>query len=179
MYSRAPNRWPLRVPVACFGYRSWLTSRMSLTQRLRERCEHFSVREVKQRLVLPRLDEATAAKIAPHRTALIREVFLYCGEQAVVYARSILPRESLVGAWARLGRLGTRPLGHALFSDPRVQRQPFRFRKFRSGDVIHRAATRGKNIRRELWGRYSVFHLHGRPIMVTEVFLPAILDLPR
>ena len=179
MYSRAPNLWPLRVPVACASYHSWLTAPMSLTQRLRECCQKFSVRDVQQRLAPPRLDEATAAKIAPHRAALIREVFLYCGERPVVYARSILPIESLVGAWARLGKLGTRPLGHALFSDRRVRRDPFRFRKFRSGDAVHRAATRGKNVRQDLWGRHSVFHLHGRPIIVTEVFLPAILDLPR
>lgn len=152
---------------------------MSLTQRLRERCEQFSVREVRQRLARPRLDEALAARLEPHHAALIREVFLYCGEQPVVYARSILPTASLVGSWARLGKLGTKPLGHALFSDPRVQREPFRFRKFRAGDAVHRAATLGKNIRQDLWGRYSVFHLRGRPIMVTEVFLPAILDLPR
>lgn len=152
---------------------------MSLTQRLRECCEQFSVRDVQQRLAPPRLDEAVAAGITPHRAALIREVFLYCSERPVVYARSILPTESLVGAWAGLGKLGTRPLGHALFSDPRVERQPFRFRKFRFGDSIYCAATCGKNIRQQLWGRYSVFHLHGRPIIVTEVFLPAILDLPR
>lgn len=179
MYSRAPNLWPLRVPVACAGYHTWLTARMSLTQRLRQCCGQFSVRDVHQHLAPPRLDEAVAAKITPRRAALIREVFLYCGERPVVYARSILPRQSLAGAWARLGKLGTRPLGHALFSDPRVKREPFRFRKFRFGDAIHRSATRGKNIRQELWGRYSVFHLHGRPIMVTEVFLPAILDLPQ
>lgn len=179
MYSRAPNLWPLRVPVACSGYRTWLTARTSLTQRLREHCKQFSVREVKLRLAPPRLDEATAAGLEAHHATLIREVFLYCGEQPVVYARSILPITSLVGPWARLGKLGTKPLGHALFSDPRVEREPFRFRKFRAGDAIHRAATHGKNSGQDLWGRYSVFHLRGRPIMVTEVFLPAILELPR
>lgn len=179
MYSRAPNFWPLRAPIASFGYHAWLTSRTSLTQRLRERCAQFSVREVKQSLAPPRLDEANAAGIELHHATLIREVFLYCAEQPVVYARSILPAASLVGPWACLGKLGSRPLGHALFSDPRVQRAPFRYRKFRFGDAVHRAATREKNIREDLWGRYSVFHLGGRPIMVTEIFLPAILGLPK
>lgn len=179
MYSRDPNLWPLRIPITCFGFRPWLIARMSLTQRLRMRCVQFSVREVKQTLAPPRLDEAHAAGIDPKRAALIREVFLYCGEKPVVYARSILPLGSLVGRWTGLGKLGTRPLGHALFSDPRVKRAPFRYRKFRFGDAMHRAATRGKKIRQDLWGRYSVFHLSGHPIMVTEVFLPAVLDLPR
>jgi len=29
-----------------------------------------------------------------------------------------------------------------------------------------------------LWARRSLFTLHGQSILVTEVFLPAILDLP-
>ena len=31
---------------------------------------------------------------------------------------------------------------------------------------------------REIWGRRSVFTLHGKPLLVSEVFLPAIPAFP-
>lgn len=176
MYSRIPNRWPLRAPVSSSAFRPWLIARTSLTLRLRRRCAKFSVREVKQRMAKPHLDELRAMRLPMQGAMLIREVMLYCGNTPVVYARSILPRASLIGPWARLGKLGNKPLGHVLFSDPRVQRTPFRYRKFRRGDAMQSAAL--PRCRDALWGRYSVFRLHGQPIMVSEVFLPAILDLP-
>ena len=85
---------------------------------------------------------------------------------------------NLRGTWRGLVRLGTRPLGAALFADPRVRRRPLRFRRLRPGDELHAraCAATGKRLP-ALWARRSLFILGKSPILVTEIFLPGIRDL--
>ena len=74
--------------------------------------------------------------------------------------------------------LGTRPLGAALFADPRVARQSLRFRQIRRGHELYDAACRRLDVDAAvLWARRSVFVFRGSRLLVTEVFLPAILGL--
>jgi chorismate--pyruvate lyase len=74
--------------------------------------------------------------------------------------------------------LGTRPLGAALFADPRVARQSLRFRQIRRGHELYAAACQRLNVTAAaLWARRSVFVFRGSRLLVTEVFLPAILAL--
>lgn len=159
--------WSSRLSETCVGYRAWLLARGSLTQGIRRRCARFGVRDVQQRY----------ERVGRVR-ALLREVYLYCGETPVVYAFSVLPLASLRGDWRRLGNLGARPLGEALFGNPRVQRAPLMFRKLSARHPLYRRASRTlSHPPASLWARRSTFTLHGRPIQVTEVFLPGILEL--
>ena len=109
---------------------------------------------------------------------MLREVTLYCGEQPVVFAHSVIPRAGLNGPWHGLGTLGNRPLGAALFADPQVRRLPLQFKQLGPRHALFRRAC-GALARRppHLWARRSVFVLKRQPILVTEVFLPAILEL--
>jgi chorismate--pyruvate lyase len=66
-----------------------------------------------------------------------------------------------------------------LFANPKVKRTPLEFKKVSRGHFLYDLAcaelpTKPAN----LWARRSLFTLHGQSILVTEVFLPAILDLP-
>ncbi len=141
------------------GYGPWLRDRGSLTRRIKARCRDFAVRGVRQ--------------TRGPKGALHREVFLCCGERPVVYAYSVLPTDSLRGPWRNLGRLGSTPLGEVLFSDSRVKRAPLVFARLGvAHPLVRRAGAKGP-----LWARSSLFRLAGRPIRVTEVFLPAILGL--
>lgn len=171
------NEWRRRPGASAGGYRRWLIDRSSLTDRVRERCAAFRVELVLQEPRRATRDECFVAG-RRERRALVREVFLSCGHVRVVFAHSVTPLANLRGAWHGLAGLGTRPLGAALFADPRVRRHPLSFRKLGPRDEIHvrACAAIGRRLP-ALWARRSLFMLGKSPILVTEVFLPGILDL--
>ncbi|MGE5027795.1 MAG: chorismate--pyruvate lyase family protein [Betaproteobacteria bacterium] len=172
------SSWQQRLSESCVRYRPWLLDRGSLTQRICDRCAAFSVRHVRQRHGMAMPSERRIVALKHHSRALLRDVFLYCGETPVVFAHSVLPAASLGGSWQSLGRLGDRPLGAALFSNPRVHRTPLHFKKLNPRDPLFRlACTVLPDRPASLWARRSLFYLQGRPILVTEVFLPGILEI--
>lgn len=158
--------------------RAWLLDSGSLTQRICDRCADFTVREIGQRDAPPLLDEVRITGLGIKRHALLREVYLSCNATPVVFAHSVLPYPSLVGRWAKLGRLGNRPLGTALFADPLVRRECMQFRKIDARHPLYaQAAAAIFRPPSGLWARRSLFALATRRILVTEVFLPDILTL--
>ncbi|MDD5241771.1 MAG: chorismate lyase [Sulfuricella sp.] len=170
--------WPLRLTEPQGRYRPWLLDRGSLTRRIQMRCAAFSVRHVRQRNGMAMPSERRMAALKHHSHALLRDVFLYCGETPMIFAHSVLPAASLHGSWQALGRLGDKPLGAVLFANPKVRRTPLRFKKLYPRDTLYRLASAVLlNPPACLWARCSVFTLQEKPILVTEVFLPGILEL--
>ena len=169
--------WRHRPTAGAGDYLPWLIDRGSLTDRVRERCATFRVELVFQGPHRAARDERFIAGGREQR-AYVREVFLSCGHTRVVFAHSVTRLANLRGTWRGLVRLGTRPLGAALFADPRVRRCPLRFRRLRPGDELHAraCAATGKRLP-ALWARRSLFILGKSPILVTEIFLPGIRDL--
>ena len=172
-----PSHWIKRLSSRC-AYRAWLTDQGSLTRRIQERCNEFSVRNVRLDNARVSGDEAIELALKSGSLAMQREVFLYCGEIPVVFAHSVLPLSSLRGPWQTLMRLGAKPLGAALFSNPQVTRTALQFKKLKRHHALYRLATAHlPNPPHCLWARRSVFSLHNKSILVTEVFLPNILHL--
>ncbi|HQR51418.1 MAG TPA: chorismate lyase [Methylophilaceae bacterium] len=168
----------LPKPAGSGAYRHWLVDAGSLTRRLQAHCKAFSVQKVRQQRGRALRDEAQLLGMRAHENALLREVFLCCGDRPLVFAHSVLPRSSLRGAWHGLGRLGPRPLGAALFANPVVVRTPLSYRKLAPSHALYRRAAELLNNKPPcLWARRSVFTLRARSIMVTEVFLPGVLEL--
>lgn len=166
---------PFRAPRALRG---WLSDRGSLTRRLKARHADFRVSPVARGFAPPFLDEAQALHLSPNTRAYVREVLLIGGGQVRVFAHSVLPRSSLRGDWCGITRLGTRPLGEALFTDPRIRRLALTSRRLDARHPLYRAACRHTGLAAtHLWARRSMFCLNGRPLLVTEVFLPTI-DAP-
>lgn len=158
--------------------RGWLTDQGSLTRRIIEHCPQFSVRHLRQHSGRAGLDEAAMCGLSATPMALLREVFLYCRDTPVVFAHSVLPRSSLRGAWTKLGKLGNRPLGAALFANPCVRRAPLAFKRLGARHPLYQRACAQLDQRPPyLWARRSLFGLQGRRILVTEVFLPTLLEL--
>lgn len=156
----------------------WLRDHGSLTQRIRQRCTRFNVRNLRSSLARIALDESALLGIAPHQLAWSREVFLHADGQPVVFAHSACAARHLRGAWASLRGLGDKPLGAVLFSLPQVQRQPLRYKALHPHHPLYRSATAGMaNLPDRLWARRSLFRLHDAPLLVTEVFLPEIMEL--
>jgi len=152
----------------------WLLDTASLTLRLQRLCPgKFQVRVLSQAWGIPRVDEARVLKMKPGRLAIIRQVHLLCDGQPRVYARTVIPVTSLRGKLKRLAHLGTRPLGGLLFADPDMQRGGVELARISRGQSLYQAATRHLRQRpAAIWGRRSVFRLSGRPLLVSEVFLP-------
>lgn len=136
-------------------------------------CKQFEVRGVRQVWIKPLPDEAALLGLRPGESALLREVWLHDGDTPLVFARSILPRGSLRGAWRELGRLGSKPLGAALFTDARVLRRPLAYCKLKRGHSVLGSVA----LPYALWARRSVFVRDQHAILVTEAFLPGVLAL--
>lgn len=150
---------PIRAPRRL---RRWLTDHGSLTRLLARASKGgFSVRVARQCFDRPSALEAAALGLKPRQQALIREVYL-CGNGAPwVYARTVIPVSTLKGRHRTLKLIGTRSLGSLLFRDPGMRREPLQIARLSDG----------------LWARRSLFHLDDKPLLVCEVFLPALEDI--
>jgi len=178
--SNTRQRW-LYKPIQAYKLQYWLIDNGSLTARLQQRFSKFSVQPIAVKYAKPIQDEAVLLSQPNYQIALIREVFLIGDNQSVVFAHSVLPRESLRGAWNGLGRLGNKPLGATLFANPKVKRTTLSYKKLTSNYALYQHATRHltqNSVVKEpcyLWARRSIFSLNCAKIMVTEVFLPQLL----
>ncbi|MCV6590727.1 MAG: chorismate lyase [Marinobacterium sp.] len=147
-------------------WRDWLLDRGSLTRRLVQLSNsNFRVEVLGQHWAIPTASERKALGMRCRQKALIREVQLIGHDQAWVYARSILPAATLTGRQRQLALLGSRSLGTMLFSEPTMQRSPLQISQLH----LHTGET--------AWARRSVFNLAGKPLLVCEVFLPALLQV--
>ena len=160
------------------GLRRWLLDRGSLTRRIQDRCADFRLDVLVQHRATVQLDERMALGLHARAQCLEREVSLNCGLRPLVFAHSVVGPRSLKGPWHMLSALGARPLGAALFADPRIRRHPLCFRQLNARHALHQRACRLLDEQPgALWARRSLFVLSGAPLLVTEVFLPAILAL--
>jgi chorismate--pyruvate lyase len=156
----------------------WLHNHGSLTQRIQQRCTHFAVRKVHSGLARIALDESALLGIVSQQLAYSRDVILHADNQPVVFAHSVCATRALHGVWRAVAGLGNQPLGALLFAHPLVKRQPLHYKALRSNHLLYQqAATVLANPPSKLWGRRSLFYLHGVPLLVTEVFLPDILRI--
>lgn len=171
-YQRA--QW-LKKPILGGRNHHWLINKGSLTKRLRQRYADFEVKLVSLVYAKPLLDEVAPLKVLPYKNVLTREVLLIGNQQSVVFAHSVLPRESLRGRWLGLSQLGNRPLGASLFANPQVMRTALSYKKLFRHHRLYQHATRQMTQKPlYLWARRSVFSLDRARMMVTEVFLPEL-----
>ena len=152
--------------------RDWLLDRGSLTNRLLEASAgQLKVQVLSQSLRRPSLSERRALSLPEHRLALVREVLLIGRGVPWVFARSVIPLQTLTGRLRKLRHLDTKPLGALLFSDPAMTREPLEWACIEpNGRAL---AQQLNNINARLWGRRSVFKLSAKPLLVCEVFLPS------
>ena len=155
----------------------WLRDHGSLTLRIRQRCHEFRVRNLFDGMAPAPRDETALLGVPSRRQVYTREVFLLADSRPVVFAHSVVAAHHLRGAWRALQHLGERSLGSLLFTHPLVQRRPLHFRALKPGDLLYRRAITCGAAAGSLWARRSLFTLHDAPLLVTEVFLPEILEL--
>lgn len=165
------------LPASCAAgrYHPWLIDRGSLTRRIEARAPGMTVKLVFQGLRRLHRDERFLARGSAR--ALTRDVVLYCGKLPVVYAHSVLRPNDRGAGWRLMNGIGSRPLGAALFTDPRIRRLMLRQRKLGRGHELHQQVRDIVKGRGALWARRSLFMVGKSPILVTEVFLPGVLAL--
>lgn len=159
-------------------YLPWLLDQASLTERIIDRCRgNFCVQLLDQRRVRPLRNEAEALGMRPGTRAIVRQVQLVCGDTPWVYARTVIPPRTLARKSHRFTRLGARSLGAMLFADPSMKRGEVEITCLTPSDQLYHLAMREQHERPELiWGRRSLFHLGGKPLLVCEFFLPDIAE---
>ncbi|MGE5384801.1 MAG: chorismate--pyruvate lyase family protein [Betaproteobacteria bacterium] len=152
---------------------TWLREPGSLTARCQRACQKFGIRLLSYR------KERSLLLGGSRGLVRAREVLLECDGEAVIFAHtemSTTPRGRLTG-WLR--RLGTRSLGSLLFSHPGFEREPLEFCRLDERHTLFQravAATRPCDCK-YLWARRSLHRLGRQEVLVTEVFLPALLAL--
>ena len=104
-------------------------------------------------------------------SALVRQVLLCCGDKPLIYARTVIPAATARGAQRRYANMGNRPLGAMLFADRTMQREAVQVAKLLKSHV----ANQYVNCDEDVWGRRSVFRVSGKPILVSEYFLPELI----
>ena len=169
----------VRAPAAM---RDWLTTPGSLTARLVAHSRAFRVQKLRQQGALCLADEAQAIGLPRARRVWEREVLLRCDGRPVVYGHTVVPLNASANDWPLFSALGERSLGTTLFYDPRVVRGRLEFARIRPGHPLHarvRAALGGDAGRSDCtyFARRCVYRRRQGLLLVTEVFLPTVLDL--
>ena len=175
-----PHVLALNTPPAL---RPWLMADGSLTARLKAHSQTFRVQCLHQRVARCLSDEASA--IGLHRPGRVweREVLLRCDNTPVVFAHTVVPMSATAADWPLFSALGERSLGTTLFGDPRVRRGVLEFARLREEHPLAQRAAAALGLEqrppreRILYARRCLYRRRQGTLLVTEVFLPSVLDL--
>ena len=88
----------------------------------------------------------------------IREVILFADESPQVFARSLIPENTIKKGLKKLGELNTKPLGDILFEK----------NIFQKDEIVFSIFSDDKN---KYWGRKIKYYVKKYPLSVMEVFL--------
>ena len=136
--------------------KSWLLEDGPITEKIK------SSEVFKLNLLIDEIDkvEDSEADFLGENLGMIktREVILMGNDEPKVFARSLIPLVTIEKGFARLGELGTKPLGDILFEKEIFKRTKIVFAKFR-------------NDKKLFWGGKSKYIVNNHPLSVMEVFL--------
>jgi len=155
---------------------SWIYEAGSITQRLRNYYgPRVRVQVLKNHWQRAFISESKLLKTHPEKYILTREVLLYADDIPLVLARTIIPERTIGSAQQNLSHLGNRPLGEVIFSYPRLERLALEITQVASSSwkpsVQHLT-----QVDQEIWGRRTIYAIHHHPLLVSEFFLPEILN---
>lgn len=157
--------------------RHWLTEPGSLTAKLIAHSTSFRVQRIDQQLDSCWADEHAAIGLNKIGKVYAREVVLRCDEVPTVHAHTVLPLNSNANQWPLFRALGEKSLGSTLFGDPLVKRSALQFARLQSNHPAMQRARKIVDFDQPLFARRSLFYRHGGVMLVTELFLPNVLEL--
>lgn len=135
----------------------WLRLKDSMTRRFEQHCQKVTVEVLFEGFVEGQRQDRAALYGLPNEPRYWRrEVILRGDGEPWLAGLTLIPESTLTGPELALGQLGTTPLGRYLFSSSTLTR-----------DFIDIGRSQG------LWGRRSLLRLSGKPLLLSELFLPA------
>ncbi|MCD9015965.1 chorismate lyase [Parachryseolinea silvisoli] len=167
--------------------REWLYKPFVLSHALKRVCSNFAVSVCDQSIKPMYADEISALQCYTCPDGYVRETYLGNVEDPLVYARVTMPETTYRACQEELDTLGNRPIGETLlYNNPHVTRSGFEVKRVTGNDellfdvLVHshffKAEVEKSSRIPELWARRSIFHMHGHPLLITEVFLCNIPD---
>jgi chorismate lyase len=156
------------------GLRPWLIGKGLLTLRLKAVCgARFSLKLV---------DHWTGVLTGPQKSALkvedgaglFRDVEMFCGDVVWVFSQTLIPDSTLSGhPW--LAELGDTALGETLSDLSGVESGSYEYAWLPAEEPVTLRALRDAEVKPAgLWARRSRVTLRGAPMLVQELFLPAM-----
>lgn len=154
--------------------RPWLIGKGLISLRMKAVCgEHFSLRLIDQWTGL--LSRAHKAALRSDDNAgLFRDVEMSHRDSVWVFAQTVIP-DSTLSAHPWLAELGDAALGETLSDLSGVERSPYEYAWLPVQDAVTARALRDAEIKPAgLWARRSRAALRGTPLLMQELFLPAV-----
>ena len=166
------GRLPRSAPLAV---RKWIQLDSSMTRMLQQCFGNEIQLHVLTNATGPLLRDEACLLGTKKTCGHVREVVLHGGGETVMAARTVYTRRQRGGHDA-LAALGNRPLGEWLFSKGPPRRLLRKFAELAphmpAFSTVRRAIG---DIRRPCWARRTVFLFASQRLLVTEIFLPALL----
>jgi chorismate--pyruvate lyase len=154
--------------------RPWLIGNGLLTSRMKALCgKRFALRLVGQ---WPGLLGAAhrAALRSSDNAGFFREVELYCGGQVWAFAQTIMP-DSTLSDHLWLAELGDTALCETLGDLSGIERGSYEYAWLPVAEAVTARALRGAEVKPAgLWARRVRVTLRGAPLLMQELFLPAM-----
>ncbi len=156
----------------------WISYKQSMTSKVRalnSKTFHFNLRG--EHPTAPSVFDQEALDIEEHEKIIIREIEMSHSGARCLYGRTISPA-SLYNSNPDFATLGSSPIGDVLFRTPT---RPFTRRCYTEltpSDELYKAATLSLAHKpNSLWARYTLYPVHGKNLLIYEVFFPALLIL--
>ncbi|MDX6041670.1 chorismate lyase [Scandinavium lactucae] len=149
-------RYYTTLPELDAALLDWLLLEDSMTKRFEQQGKRVTVTLVREDFVGQDEVAEELALLPAEPRYWLREILLCADGESWLAGRTVVPESTLSGPELALQQLGKTPLGRYLFTSSTLTR-----------DFIEI----GKDA--ELWGRRSRLRLSGKPLLLTELFLPA------
>lgn len=147
----------------------WLLYEGSLTERLKQVGQQFSVKLLGQQLLAPNTEEKQRLKGKDQ--VVIREVLLYCNEKPWVFARSLFSPSAENANTLNLQQLGNQSLGEPLFARNDLHCGPIEVAEVALMHPVAQLNLRWFGKKQRLLARRRIFSTGGEQLLVSEVFL--------
>ncbi|HCM5149978.1 chorismate lyase [Klebsiella aerogenes] len=149
-------RYFAAIPELDAPLRDWLLLEDSMTKRFEQQGKKVTVTMINESFVGRDALAGEEALLPEEARYWLREIILCADGEPWLAGRTLVPESTLCGPELALQQLGQTPLGRYLFTSSTLTRDFIE---------IGRSA--------QLWGRRSRLRLSGKPLLLTELFLPA------
>jgi len=177
------NDWQDLTPALCLSLpakvRDWAALETSMTARVGKvgGCD-ITVDVLRQARGPLHTDERGFFDAPPAANGVVREVCLKAGAEPLLVARTVFTSRRLEDH-PTIRKLGNHALGTLLFADgkpPHTARQVIQLDQ--SSPLWALVRQRHAPVRANYWARRTLFWLFDAPLLVTEIFLPELLNHP-